>query len=56
VAINDSARYGFDVAAPLRPADLARACDQNGPDRPARVNVDHFHADQLAPMSRLRLS
>jgi len=29
VAISDSARYGFDVAAPLRPSDLARARDRS---------------------------
>jgi hypothetical protein len=49
--ITDSARYGFDSTAPLRLADLTRARDRNGPDVHARVNTDHFHADQLTLMS-----
>ena len=44
----DGARYGFDLAAPLRPSDLAVVRDRTGPLETALVNGDGWHTDQVA--------
>jgi hypothetical protein len=46
--VGDGARYGFDPAAPLRPSDLAVACDRTGPPETILVNADGWHADHVA--------
>jgi hypothetical protein len=46
--VGDGARYGFDLAAPLRPSDLAVAGDRTGPPETILVNADGWHADQVA--------
>jgi hypothetical protein len=42
--VDDSAAYGFDLKAPLRPSDLGRQPDATIPS----PNPDHYHPDQQA--------
>lgn len=48
--VTDGAPYGFDLAAPLRPAELPVARERTGPPEPARCNTDAWHADHVGLM------
>lgn len=43
--LTDATPYGFDLAAPLSLADLARIQHEQGPPEYVRFNTDRFHPD-----------
>jgi hypothetical protein len=43
--LTDATPYGFDLAAPISLADLARIQDEQGPPDYVHTNADRFHPD-----------